>query len=221
MVLALTCSGAGAACAPDTPYADVVFVGHFVTLDPGHPEADAIGVRDGRIVAVGSREDLASWMGPDTRQSELPGVALPGFAEGHGHAQSVGEQLEILDLRGLSKQEVLDRVAASAGAAGTGDWIRGKGWDQGYWTPATFPTAADLDRVAPDHPVFLTPPTWTAWRRITPSSSVASTATRRGSTRAPWSWQRLRRRRPIQRAARSSVTGKATQPESWWTRRSI
>jgi predicted amidohydrolase YtcJ len=155
MVLALTCSGAGAACAPDTPYADVVFVGHFVTLDPGHPEADAIGVRDGRIVAVGSREDLASWMGPDTRQSELPGVALPGFAEGHGHAQSVGEQLEILDLRGLSKQEVLDRVAASAGAAGTGDWIRGKGWDQGYWTPATFPTAADLDRVAPDHPVFL------------------------------------------------------------------
>jgi hypothetical protein len=80
---------------------------------------------------------------------------LPGFAEAHGHARSVGEQLEILDLRGLSKQEILDRVAEAAAGSGSDEWIRGKGWDQGHWTEESFPTSSDLDRVAPDHPVFL------------------------------------------------------------------
>jgi predicted amidohydrolase YtcJ len=147
---------AGTACAPQTPPADVVFVGHFVTLDPEQPEAQAIGVRGGRIVAVGSREEIAAWIGPDTRQNELPGVALPGFAEGHGHAEAFGKQLDLLDLRGLSKQEILDRVAAAARAASAGEWIRGRGWDQGFWSPAVFPTAAELDLAVPDQPVFLT-----------------------------------------------------------------
>jgi predicted amidohydrolase YtcJ len=142
-------------CTRRAPQADVVFFGHFVTLDPEHPEADGIGVRQGRIVAVGSREDLNSWIGPNTRQEELPGVALPGFIDAHCHAEAVGRQLEVLDLRGLSKQEVLDRVAEAAHAAGAGEWIHGRGWDQGFWSPAVFPTASDLDRVVSDHPVFL------------------------------------------------------------------
>jgi predicted amidohydrolase YtcJ len=154
-LLALVFSAAFARCAPSTPPADVVFYGKFVTLDRDSPEAEAIGVRDGRIVAAGSRDDLARWVGPETERSELPGVAVPGFAEAHGHARSVGEQLEILDLRGLSKQEILDRVAEAAAAGGSDDWIRGKGWDQGHWTEESFPTSSDLDRVAPDRPVFL------------------------------------------------------------------
>lgn len=148
------------AAAGDAPHArlpaDVVFFGRFVTLDAARPEAAAMAVQAGRIVALGSRKELASWIGPKTRQTELPGVALPGFAEAHGHAQSLGEQLELIDLRGLSKQQVLDRVAAAARAAGPKQWIRGEGWDQGHWTPPVFPTAADLDRAAPENPVLLT-----------------------------------------------------------------
>jgi predicted amidohydrolase YtcJ len=74
--------------------------------------------------------------GPDRRQNELPGVALPDFAEGHGHVASFGRQLETADLRGLSKEEVLDRVQAKARNAVSGEWIRSRGWAHGFWTPA-------------------------------------------------------------------------------------
>jgi hypothetical protein len=83
-------------------------------------------------------------------------VAVPGLADAHVHASAFGQQLEMLDLRGLSKEEILARVALKTKDAPAGEWIEGRGWDQGFWKPAVFPTAADLDRVAPDHAVLLT-----------------------------------------------------------------
>ena len=135
--------------------AEAVLLGRFVTLDPAHPEVSGIAVRGERIVAVGSREDLSPWIGPETKEKHLLGVGLPGFAEGHGHAQGVGRWLRLLDLRGLAKTQILERVSAAARAATTGEWIQGGGWDEGFFEPSAFPTAADLDKVAPDHPVFL------------------------------------------------------------------
>ena len=135
--------------------AETIFSGRFVTLDVDHPNADAIAVRAGRIVAVGSRAETERFRGPSTTLVAVTGVAVPGLADAHAHPQSYGELLESIDLHGLTKGEILARVAARVRRGAAGEWIRGTGWDQGHWQPPEFPTAADLDRVAPNHPVLL------------------------------------------------------------------
>ena len=134
---------------------DTLFIGRFVTLDPAHPEAEALAVSAGRIVAVGSRSEVQASVGANTPTVAVAGVALPGFADAHLHVAAIGEQLERLDLRGLTKAEVLRKVAQAAlGKSGAG-WIFGEGWDQGFWQPPTFPSPGELDAVSFGHPVVL------------------------------------------------------------------
>ncbi len=153
VVLGVFCA---AASATRVISADVVYVGHIVTLDPRHPTAEALAVADGRIVAVGTAADVAAAVGDTVRRVKLPGVALPGLADAHIHVLAFGEQLDILDLRGLQKDEIVRRVAQRARTTAAGAWVEGRGWDQGSWRSGAFPTAADLDRAIPDHPVVLT-----------------------------------------------------------------
>ncbi len=136
--------------------ADVVFVGRIVTLDQNHPEAEALAVKNGRIVAIGSEKEVSAEVAPSVRRIPLPGVALPGFADAHVHPSAFGKQLEELDLRGLAKSEIVGLVEERVRQTPKGTWIEGRGWDQGFWKPVAFPAAADLDRVSPDHPVVLT-----------------------------------------------------------------
>jgi len=135
--------------------ADTIFVGKFFTLDKSHPEAEAIAVTAGRITAIGSESEIEPLASKHTRKVRIDGVAVPGFADAHIHVEEVGEQLEQLDLRGLSKAEILDKVAKAAHNSAAQSWITGGGWDQGFWHPAVFPTAKELDKVSGDHPVAL------------------------------------------------------------------
>ncbi len=132
-----------------------LFTGRFLTLDSLAPRAEAMAVRDGRIVAIGTLRDVAKVAGPDATRTALPGVALPGFADAHVHAATLGEVIESVELRGLSKAALLARVRAAALKAPAGAWIRGSGWDQSFWSPPEFPTAAELDRVSAGHPMVL------------------------------------------------------------------
>lgn len=150
--LAIACSAPPA----PRPAADTVFTGRIVTLDEAHPDAEALAVAGGRIVAIGTEAEVTAAVGPGVRRVPLPGVAVPGLADAHVHALAFGEQLETIDLRGLQKEEILRLVADRARALPPDTWIQGRGWDQGFWRPVAFPTAADLDRVAPAHPVALT-----------------------------------------------------------------
>ena len=148
LVLALPLILAGGACRTSSTQADVVLTGRFVTLDPARPEAEAVAVRDGRIVAIGTRAEVDGRVETDVRRVELSGVALPGFAEGHGHVEALGRQLELVDLQRLSREEILHRVADAARELEPGKWIQGRGWDQGFWERQEFPTAAEIDAVA-------------------------------------------------------------------------
>ncbi len=132
-----------------------VYTGVFVTLDPARPRAEAIAERDGRIIAAGSRREVDSVAGPGAVRIALPGVVLPGLADAHAHPTMLGDLLVQLDVRGLSKADIIRMVRTAAGSALPGAWIRGGGWDQAFWTPAVFPTAADLDSVSGGHPVLL------------------------------------------------------------------
>jgi predicted amidohydrolase YtcJ len=152
-----------AACAT-TPAADLVLTGgRIATVDPALGEVSALAARDGRIVAVGSDAEVATYVGATTRVIDLEGRrALPGFIEGHGHFTGIGAMAEVLDLRGVTSFDaIVALVAEAARTAEPGAWILGRGWHQEKWdaVPADavegFPTHAALSAVSPANPVAL------------------------------------------------------------------
>jgi len=119
------------------------------------PRIVAILVRDGKIAFVGSAAE-AQAAAPAAKLVDLAGaVLIPGLVDAHGHLRGLGALRRALDLRGLSKEEILARVKARADTAAEGEWIRGRGWDQNRWKVKSFPTAAELSAVSPRHPVLL------------------------------------------------------------------
>ena len=137
--------------------------GRIITLDQSIPEAQALAAREGRIVAIGSAEDVAPHIGWWTRVIDLDGyVAVPGFIEGHGHFAGLGEYQMGIDLRDTTSwEQVVEMVRQAVAKAKPGQWIVGRGWHQDKWTTAPqpnvggFPTHQSLDRVSPDNPVVL------------------------------------------------------------------
>ena len=150
---------------PDAPTpADLVLRGGVVaTVDAGNTMAEAVAIADGWIVAVGSDEEVAAFIGAGTQVVELDGrFAAPGFIEGHGHYMSLGNSKTILDLNDVANwDEIVQMVADAAADAEPGEWIRGRGWHQEKWDrppePAVEgnPTHASLSAASPDNPVLL------------------------------------------------------------------
>ena len=145
--------------------ADLVLTnGKIVTVEDGAPEAQAIAVRGDRIVALGSRADIKQHTGAATQVIDLNGqLVIPGFIEGHGHFNGVGEaQLNLNLMKTSSWDEIVAMVDAAVKSAKPGQWIYGRGWHQEKWSAPPspnvegFPTHASLDRVSPDNPVVLT-----------------------------------------------------------------
>jgi hypothetical protein len=130
----------------------------MVPAASGSAPAQAIAIGDGKILAVGSDAEIAPWIGEQTKQIGLGGkVVLPGLADGHLHLFGLGSRGARIDLVGTkSIAEIKDRVARAVREARPGAWIRGRGWDQNDWgTGGRFPSARDLDAVAPATPVVL------------------------------------------------------------------
>jgi predicted amidohydrolase YtcJ len=141
-----------------TPAELVLRGGTIYTLEAGRPEADALAIREGRIVAVGSWADVAPLVGTETVVLDLSGMsAYPGFVDAHAHLLGLGKSLEIIDLTGTrSEADVLALVRGEVRQAPAGTWILGRGWDQNRWPVPKFPTHEGLSQAAPDHPVLLT-----------------------------------------------------------------
>lgn len=138
-----------------SPVPDTIFIGQFLTLNQSRPQVEALAVAGGRIVGLGSQSEVEALAGKNTKKIRFRGVALPGFGDAHAHVESVGEQLEKPDLRGLTKAQILAKVAEAVRTAQRGAWVTGSGWDEGFWHPAAFPSAKELDAVSGDHPVVL------------------------------------------------------------------
>lgn len=150
-------------CAP-RPKADLVVQGGVIyTVDEALPTAEAVAVRAGRVVFVGSQADVTRWIGPGTRVIDLNGrVLTPGFIEGHGHLMGLGYNelnLDLLTIR--SYDELIARVQEAVAKARPGQWIEGRGWHQDKWDSLPhkmvdgFPTHEALSAVSPDNPVLL------------------------------------------------------------------
>ena len=155
IAVALASMLASAIVSADDSPPDTIFSGRFITLDTAAPRAEAMAVRNGVIVAIGTRAQVERAAPPTARRVQVPGYSVPGLADAHIHPSDVGHQLEGLQLFQLSKQQVIQRVRVQAKSLAGGTWIRGDGWDQTLWPGGEFPTARELDAVSGDHPVFL------------------------------------------------------------------
>jgi predicted amidohydrolase YtcJ len=137
--------------------------GRIVTVDDQKPEARALAARGDTIVAVGTNEEIAAYVGPKTRVIDLGGrLAVPGFIDGHGHFTGVGEARVTLNLTQVKNwDEIVAMVKDAAAKARPGEWIRGRGWHQDKWdrrpepSVESLPVHASLSRVSPNNPVVL------------------------------------------------------------------
>jgi predicted amidohydrolase YtcJ len=140
----------------DAP-ADVVFTGGGVyTVDALRRRAEAVAVRGGRIVAVGSDADVRPLIAPSTDVVDLRGrLLLPGFQDSHVHAPSAGLDRMRIDLAEAHGQDeyraLIKRYAAEHRDA---EWLLGGGWAMDVF-PGGTPTKDMLDEIAPDRPVFI------------------------------------------------------------------
>ena len=110
----------------------------------------------GRILAIGSAA-LTKAKAPSAQHIDLGGqTVLPGLIDAHGHVFGLGEQLTQLDLAGsASLADALKATASYAAARPQDPWLLGRGWNQEIWKLGRFPTAAELDGVVADRPVWL------------------------------------------------------------------
>jgi hypothetical protein len=159
-VLLTACAGGEAS----EPAELVLRGGTILTVDSTGPRAEALAVRDGRIVAVGTEAEVEAFIGEGTEVLELDGAtAIPGFVESHAHYMGLGRSTLQLDLTTATTwDEIVEIVAAAVAEAEPGELIEGRGWHQEKWvrTPEPhvdgLPHHDRLSAVSPENPVLLT-----------------------------------------------------------------
>ncbi len=133
--------------------------GHIYTNDPKHPWAEAMAVRDEKILCVGTISQILLECGGAESNDvvQLRGsFVMPGFNDAHAHLGSAGQDKLNLALNDAASVEgLLKLVKAAADKHKPGEWIVGHGWDQSRWADQSYPTRLELDQVAPNNPVYL------------------------------------------------------------------
>ncbi len=128
------------------------------TANDAQPRVEAVAVRGGRFVVVGSNAEALKLVGTGTRVIDAGGkTVVPGLQDAHGHFTGLGASLQVLRLRGTrTYDEIVEMVRARAASARPGEWIQGRSWDQNDWPDKQFPTHEKLSAAAPSNPVYLT-----------------------------------------------------------------
>jgi predicted amidohydrolase YtcJ len=127
----------------------------IVTMDPRSPRAEAVALRGGDIVFVGSRADVERRVGPDTERLELAGgMVLPGFQDAHAHPVMSGVEVNQCDLAPAGDREQLFALLADCAARQDGEWLLGTGWALPLF-PGANPRAEWLEEIAPGRPALL------------------------------------------------------------------
>ncbi len=151
-------------CQKPQTKADLVLLNSKVyTLNPDAGEAEAIAVKDGVILFVGSNDQVRDLVGDSTEVLDMSeSYIYPGFIEGHAHIMGIGANIINVDLmQARSYEEVVRMVQERAAVTPAGEWIIGRGWHQDKWDEVPelmfngFPTHHPLSEAVPDHPVLL------------------------------------------------------------------
>jgi predicted amidohydrolase YtcJ len=143
---------------PAMPLADVILTnGKVWTVNKAQPEAEAVAVWHGRILAVGSSEEVRSLAGPQTRVIDLKGRrVVPGFYDSHIHLLGSGQRLGQVALKDAPNEEEFGRRLREFDQKLPRDrWLLGGDWDHDRAFNGRLPSAELLDKYVPDRPVFL------------------------------------------------------------------
>ncbi len=135
---------------------DIYLNARIYTLDPNRPQVGAIVVDSGSVLAAGDADALLAEYGACAERHDLGGhVVIPGLTDAHIHLENYALSLQKVDCETATREECLGRIAERVRSTPPGVWILGHGWNQNNWKSG-FGAAADLDAVAPGHPVYLT-----------------------------------------------------------------
>ncbi|MBS0397301.1 MAG: amidohydrolase family protein, partial [Proteobacteria bacterium] len=132
--------------------------GRIITVDAQDSLAQAVAIRDGRIMRVGTDAQVLALADSRTQIIDLKGrAATPGLIDTHAHISGGGwsDLYEIPLADAADVAEVVSRVKAAVAKAKPGEWVQGRGWDEGKLADHRYITAADLDAVSPVNPVWL------------------------------------------------------------------
>lgn len=150
--------------AGSTDAADMVLHhGKVVTVDETIPDGEAIAIRDGRILAVGTDAEIDAYIGSGTEVIDLEGqLAVPGLIDSHVHFAGIGlSRLQLNLMEVANWDEAVEMVAAAVAEAEPGELISGRGWHQEKWDRVPEPNVEglpfhhSLSAVSPDNPVIL------------------------------------------------------------------
>ena len=145
----------------------LLYNARIITQNPAQPTASAIVIDRERILAVGESDDLLIEY-PKAQKEDMGGrVIVPGLTDAHLHLQQYSLGLQKIDCEVNTKEECLRRVEERVQQSKPGEWILGHGWNQNVWAHSPllageglgvrgWPHASELDRIAPNNPVYLT-----------------------------------------------------------------
>jgi predicted amidohydrolase YtcJ len=131
--------------------------GRIYALDAADTIAQAIAIKDGRFLAIGSDAEIERLAGASTQRVDLAGRAvIPGIFDSHVHMLEVGAKLSMLRLdECTSAEQMMELVRARADETPPGNWIIGQGWNEANFAGGRLPTRADIDPATAEHPVVL------------------------------------------------------------------
>ena len=214
----------------------VIYTG--VGLAEDKPETvQAMAIGGGKVLAVGTTEEITRLAGPNTRLRDLNTAntstyVFPGFNDAHTHLGSAGRTRLNVDLTGVkSLSAMLAKVETFAKDAPAGHWLTGGNWDHTLWAEKKLPTRQDLDKVTAGHPAFLD--------RIDGHIAIANSAALAAagitgkttppqggaidldttSAAAAMSWRLLTRSPTASPAYRTSATGRIFSSSRSWRKR--
>jgi predicted amidohydrolase YtcJ len=143
-------------CTNEKKEADLILTnGKVYTVDAEFSMAEAIAIRDHRIIAVGSSEEIGKNYRSDQVRDLEGACVYPGWIDAHCHFFGYGINLKAVDVAGTGSVEEIIEMVKEHQAKHPGSWITGRGWDQNDWEVQEFPDKTMLDAHFPDTPILL------------------------------------------------------------------
>lgn len=136
---------------------DLILVnGKVITVDVKDSIAQGVAIHDGKVTAVGSNDEIRKLAPKGARIIDLHGLTItPGLIDTHCHFDETSVLYDITLSEVTSIKDVVELVRKKAATLKPGEWIRGAGWDEAKFAERRYITAADLDAVAPNNPIWL------------------------------------------------------------------
>jgi predicted amidohydrolase YtcJ len=130
----------------------------IVTMNKIQPQAEAIAVHDGKIIAVGDSSEISKQYPKAKKIVDAKGKFLcPGFIDAHTHLlYAAARSKDVVLAKVKSPKEALEKIEAKVKATPKGKWIFGNQWDESNWDDKRYLTLSELDEIAPDNPLCIT-----------------------------------------------------------------